>query len=245
MAHLFSKDSRILSLHEPHPSMLDISNKYIKGFVNESEVIKEFKHKRYFYFRKAQLEKKELYIESNNRLYSLIPVIKEIFEDYRIIHIVRDGREVVRSGMNRKYYTNNDVFFKKRIMALDFKNDEYYSQWNEMSSFEKTCWWWQKKDSIIYSQVKNCEKARTYKYEELFFSNDAQLFEELIRFIGIDDVTSQKKYFLQNRNKKINKNNLNNFPKWNEWNDEQKNKFNLIAGEHMQEMGYTNFLDIK
>lgn len=77
-----------------------------------------------------ELNKKEsnFYIESNNRFFSLIPVLWKLFPESKIVHIVRDGRDYVRSIMNRDHYTYKDkIFYKKdlRLKATDFPNDPY------------------------------------------------------------------------------------------------------------------------
>lgn len=79
------------------------------------------------------------YIESNNRLYSFINPLREIQPNAKFIHVVRDGREVVRSDMSRNFCT--DMYKRYRIAASYFPNDPYYNSLDQMDRFEKICWW--------------------------------------------------------------------------------------------------------
>jgi len=89
--------------HEPSPSIIKLRHKFGTGKISIEKAIKKFKRKKVGLYDSIQ---KPFYIESNPGLSSLIPVIKNIFPSYKIIHVIRDGRDWVRSTINRGIYSS-------------------------------------------------------------------------------------------------------------------------------------------
>ncbi|MFB6357344.1 MAG: hypothetical protein ABEJ65_12625, partial [bacterium] len=76
-----------------------------------------------------------IYLEANNRFFSLISELREIFGDLKIVHIIRDGRDYVRSGLSRPgnwhWYDDNDPWANRglRLKATMFPDDPYHDEW--------------------------------------------------------------------------------------------------------------------
>ncbi|MFX1352807.1 MAG: hypothetical protein ACFFGP_02475, partial [Promethearchaeota archaeon] len=49
---------------------------------------------------------KKCYIESNPYLCLLIPIIRNVFNNYKVVYIVRDGRDWLRSAISRGIYSS-------------------------------------------------------------------------------------------------------------------------------------------
>ncbi|MHA1724315.1 MAG: hypothetical protein ACTSXH_05675 [Promethearchaeota archaeon] len=104
LSHFFNTlSNEIDAQHEPSPSILKLRYQFGTGKFSLEKAIKKFKRERFELYTSIQ---KPIYIESNPGLSSLIPVIRKVFSSYKIIHIVRDGRDWVRSTINRGIYSS-------------------------------------------------------------------------------------------------------------------------------------------
>ncbi|GEM_PF-1553052 len=242
LAYLFNTLPNVISLHEPKPDFLRLGLDFATRRVSYN-----IAHAFFVKYRLPQIkkfsERYDVYIESNNRLFSLVPIISEVFKDKRfnlkIVHIVRDGRDVVRSGFSRDWYSIFDPF--PRLRAVDFPDDPWRSSWKNFDRFEKICWLWQKKDSIIYHDIGYFKNSITVKFEDIF--NPENEFEGLWRIVEfleltpfIEDSKIDIEAFMK---KKINKNPVYALPHWTQWPQQRLEQFWKIAGKHMKEVGYT------
>ena len=238
-----SLSPKIDSRHEPDPDFLKLGVNYARGLVSSERAVNAIAERRLWICDELRKNNKNIYIESNNRYFSLIPLLWEIFPDAKIIHIVRDGRDVVRSTMNRDFYTPRDgIYFRKkmRLQATEFPYDAYCSRWETMSQFEKVSWHWVRKDSFIHQTVKDDKRAITVKFEDIFNKESGyQRLWEMVDFmdIGIDKQIFQKQCVLS-MDKKLNVSKKEEFPRWQDWSFEQRKQFLDIAGEYMKVYQY-------
>jgi hypothetical protein len=89
--------------HEPKPNLLKLKWQFGTGKITLEKAMKIFQKEKMGLYKTI---KKPYYIESNPRLRYFIPIIKQIFPNYKIVHIIRDGRDWVRSAMNRGIYSS-------------------------------------------------------------------------------------------------------------------------------------------
>lgn len=136
--------------------------------------------------------------------------------------------------MNRNWYKSTDHTF--RLQAVDFIDDIYNSKWNSMNRFEKICWLWQKKDGIIYRDLKKSESFIQVKFKDIFENEKYVGLRKITNFLNLDFKNIDLSYF----NKKINATSKYKFPHWTDWNKEQINRFWEIAGNHMKKLKYEN-----
>ncbi len=234
LAKLLNNYSSVFSVHEPRPHFLRLGYNYAIGNSSFEEARKKIKKFRIIQLKKISVNNQTFYIEANNRLFSLIPVLKSIYPNSKFIHIIRDGRDIVRSGMNRNWYKSTDHTF--RLQAVDFIDDIYNSKWNSMNRFEKICWLWQKKDGIIYRDLKKSESFIQVKFKDIFENEKYVGLRKITNFLNLDFKNIDLSYF----NKKINATSKYKFPHWTDWNKEQINRFWEIAGNHMKKLKYEN-----
>ncbi len=244
LASLFNQFEHVIAFHEPRPHFLKLGNDFAAGKISSQKAMNKIERGRRITLKelKRQDPKIKVYVEANNRLFSLIPVLLTNFKGCKIIHIVRDGRDVIRSEMNR--FENRRHPFP-RLKATDFPADPYYEKWNDMSKFERVCWWWQKKDKIIYEAVKKRKNCVTIRFEDIFNEKSGYPgMKKIIDFINMDfdGHTELLNYNLilnsQTMNKKVNKPTDKNVPHWKHWDQNQIKQFKMIAGEHMKKYGY-------
>ncbi len=227
----FNYFNNILALHEPYPDFRKLSVNYARGKVSFNAAAKQIEKNRRLINYELKKKKINIYIESNNRFFSLLKPLRAVFPGAKIIYIVRDGRDYVRSGMSRNWYTASDK--NTRLRADMFPGDPYYEKWNKMNRFEKIAWRWQKKDGIIHDDIKTLDNTIKVTFEDIFLHPDNIGIYDITRFMGIDDAVVAER-LEKTKNQKINTNPKHAIPAWKSWDEEMKKAFDEIAASHMK-----------
>lgn len=233
LARFFNSFSDVYANHEPKPDFLGLSINYVRGDVTKEYAVKAIECGRRPMFRRIKRKGVAIYIESNNRFFSLLKPLQEVFDDFRLIHIIRDGRDYVRSGMSRSWYTDNDPYKGKRMEATYFEDDEYRDQWSDMTRFEKIAWRWQKKNNFIFRATKDMKNVLTLKFEEIFQTKDYEGIRKIAEYIGLPKEEVEQK-IEKMMSKKINATKEYKIPEWTEWGQDLMKKFDRIAGALMR-----------
>ena len=235
-AHFLDEFSNVYGLHEPEPDFLELAINYARNKVEKIEAIRRIEKNRRALCRSVKRQRLEKYVESNNRFFSLLEPLDKIFNgNLKVIHIIRDGRDYVRSGMSRNWYNDKDEFAKKdlRLKATYFPEDNYYNQWHQMSRFEKICWRWQKKDGFIYQNIDKIDNTIRVKFEDIFKTDDYKSVFTIAEYIGLPQNETER-MIDKMMGKEVNSTKEYAISKWTEWDDERIDKFDEIAGEHME-----------
>ncbi len=231
--YFFNQFDNVLAYHEPQPDFYDLGVEMARGNTDELKTKKIITANRKWVLKELDKKSARYYIEANHYLFSLIPIIKEIFPRPKFVHIVRDGREVLRSAYNRGWYRPASSY--DYLKATDFSDDSFFESWDNLSRFEKIAWYWQKKDRYICDILKEENNSLRIYFENIFDAeNNYAGMEKLINFLGLPS----KKFrdYLKN---KIRSSKSYELPHWTDWEDERKEKFNNIAGEHLKYHGYS------
>ncbi len=188
-----------------------------------------------------------LYVESNFQVVGLIDVLSEVFRDCRIIFVVRDGRDWVRSS----YCFGGGWYGPWHLMAsLDIgrlkaplcARDPWKKRWAEMNHFEKNCWLWRRKNAYAVECVKNTPEARLFKFEDIFKGSDRRETVSDILDFATDrggtrfEYNSQKVH--EQLDRKVNRSDPGEFPGWPDWSAERVRQFQRICGGLMDDLGY-------
>lgn len=217
-----------------------ISENYIAGKITEKEAIKLIYNSRYKYYSSI---KENLIIESYYAWYGLIDLVPKIFPNVKVIGIVRDPRDWVRSNMNwgTQYGTRDTVtkYGFQRANPKLFDDGQNKNNWKEWTVFEKLCWEWQ----FIVSHLLKDSSYQSYtcfRYEDLFLSqNRENNFMKLVQSItNWDNHNFNFKFDEKLLNKKVHKNISYDFPRWEEWDQEKGNILYKHCNELMQKIGY-------
>lgn len=211
------------SLHEPWPS-----------FRRRSYTIPARKHTLYekYYFkipriRRHNKREEDVYVETNYHLANCIPLIRDAFPNAITIHIIRDGKKVVTSWLNRYRYITNDHITPYSIG--DYHNQKYWKEWNPL---QKLSWYWKTVNEYAYSK----QPDLFLRFEDIFAGEKDSVFKILNKFSEIEYSEQGVTEFL---NQKVNKTKMKFFPDYNEWPKHWKDQFWEIAGDTMQKFGYT------
>lgn len=225
-SQLLDRSKNAYIVHEPVRSDF---RAYKEAFFSEGKAYRYFKNfrKKEIYLR-AKLKNATVYGEVNSVIRRHCNAIKKVFPEAKIFHLVRDGRDVVRSMMARKTMTSEDPNTKT---IEPIKEDPWFSKWEDMNRFERLCWYWDIENRYLHENI-----DITIYFEKLI--SDYEYFNEILleplklqipKDIWEEEVKSPK-----NITKK------HTFPHWSEWDPEKLESFNKICGETMKNLGYKN-----
>jgi len=196
---------------------LDAADRYIQGF-----------RKKEIYVRTRHLTP-GIYGETNGNLRCHAYAIQKAFPQATVLHLVRDGREVVRSHMSRRTMTSKNPF-SMRIHPV--KTDPWSARWAEMDRFARICWYWQEENSRLRKAI-----GKTVQFEKILSSYEYFHDEILEPCQIIIDKKAWEETSASPRNTTSNFQ----MAKWDDWTLEQQKVFREICGDEMAKCGYGSF----
>jgi len=151
----------------------NLSQNYISRKININQLVTQLINHREKFYKKIN---SNLIIESYSGWYGVIPGIQKLYKYYKIIIIIRDPREWIRSTINwQNIYGKKDFVQKLSFLKLERLNPEmtqdmnYSMDWKEYSKFEKLCWMYNSLYSIMLSEAKNDQNIEVVS--EQYISN--------------------------------------------------------------------------
>src|SRR5690606_10227720 len=125
---------------------------YLHG---DDEIVSEVLKEAFFASRKDLLGKSILsqkgYIETSPQNTFLAPVLLKLFGNIRFIYLYRDPRDVVISGMKRRWYDGHPSD-STRIVPKD--GTDYAQLWSKLTPFTKNLWLWNETNQWIINFLK-------------------------------------------------------------------------------------------
>lgn len=178
LAHFFDAHSaHVRAFHEPYPPLLELGLAAARGQITAAAAAAQIERDRRWYLSRLD---RPAYLEANNRLFALAPALQIAYPGAAIIHVVRDGRAVVRSGLARGWYGPADRF--PRLAATDFADDPWREAWAGWGAFEKNAWLWQKHNAIIRAGAAGAD-YHLFRFEALFAEGDDTAVRALMRVV--------------------------------------------------------------
>lgn len=168
----------------------------------------------------------QVYGEVNSYLRHHISALKNLWQP-QLLHLVRNGQDVVRSAMNRNIYTAKDKHHSGKITPR--AGDPWAAEWHNMHRFERVCWYWARTNDEIASH--NLPIAR---FEDVV-SSYASFAAQVLDVLGLD---LPRELWEAEVNKPLNPSQHKDFPAWPHWSDQQKAQFVAICGPTMARFGY-------
>ncbi len=222
LANLLHLDDRADVYHEPFDETVPCQYSYW----DRNFSYRYFKDFRIFdiYFRARH--DRDIYGEVNSHLRRFVEPIMSILPNARLIYLVRDGRDVVRSMYNR--FTMMPNAYDTRLIRPK-PGDPLYLVWDNLSRFTKLCWYWARENEYLLRIVGN-----PVRFEDLI--NDYEYFyKNVLRPTGLEiPYEVWNKY----RSIKLNISRRNLLPRWSEWSPSMKKVFEDLCGDLMLELGY-------
>jgi hypothetical protein len=190
-------------------------DRYMQGF-RKKEIFARMKH-----------IPSGVYGEVNSTIRCHANAIKNTFPNAVLIHLVRDGRDVVRSTAGRRTMTIKNPF---SLSIHPNSNDPWKDRWHDMDRFARICWFWQEENRRLRTSI-----GRTVQFEKILSSYE-YFSREILEPCGIhidEDVWLAAIATPQNISREFS------MPKWGQWTSEQQKNFREICGEEMEKCGYS------
>ncbi len=185
-----------------------------------------------------------VYVESSNYASHLIDELYRIF-DAKFVHLYRDGRDFVRSGLERNWYlplplrSRIKTWIRRRYLIDIGKSAVDYQLLPPIelkTRFEKIAWLWSEINKVILNSFSSIPMDRKFSLRLENFNIES--LTELHNFIGINIHQELLNKMLEIANSKPNKSKKNTIPHHSNWSDYEKQRFNAIAGDMMRTLGY-------
>jgi hypothetical protein len=167
-----------------------------------------------------------VYGEVNSGLRRHAEAIRTIFPKAALVHLVRDGRDVVRSMMSRRTMTIKDPF-TSRIHPTG--QDPWRTHWNKMDRFSRICWFWQAENSYLRTTV-----GKTVQFEKILSSYD-YFYNAILTPCQIFIDKKEWEIAVGSPNNRTSTFKMQN---WDTWTPKQQEVFREICGDEMAKCGY-------
>jgi len=187
----------------------------------------------------------QYHIEVNNMIKYYAKSIFIQFPEANFIHIIRDPRTHVQSGINRSYdrkINRFNVSFLNRFLKLYFpfwspRPTKYLLGRSEIDRlFEITVINWLECNKSYMELSKKTNKYYRIKFED-FIDNPLEIIQQILKISGYNDWQNidliKKAMILSQKNKSQNR-----FNHWKKWEDKYIFYLNNKCGELMNKFGY-------
>lgn len=231
-------------LNEARPSIRTESFMKWLGSYPESYIKKRVKHKREKLISQIT-ENRLVYIEGSPPASHLIGVLHLLFK-FRFIHLFCDGREFIRRAADRRWHEKPSLTqwiwtairrnFLLSIVGARKVDRRLIPPSKHKTKIEKLAWLWVEVNESILRQMAELPDSHKFslKLEEL----DEKKLIELHDFIGVKiypDIFSEMLDLLKKKQifagEPV-------FPSYSEWSEDEKKRFDEIAGDMMRRLGY-------
>lgn len=224
LANLLNKAAEAYVVHEPiRADFVAYRHAFHDATVAE-RYIKRFRKKE-MYLR-AYDRPITVYGEVNSVLRRHASALQQAFPDATLLHLVRDGRDVVRSMMARNTLLPDDP---STIGIRPVASDPWAEEWEKMDRFARLCWYWQVDNTYLRQTI-----GRTKQFEQILKSYDYFKSEILVP-CGLKIPHSS---WQQAVKKPSNATEQHQLPLWEAWSDAQQEIFLRICGDEMRKCGY-------
>lgn len=212
-------------VHEPIPSEQFYHAQALMYPDTAQEYLIKFRLREMAY--RIQQERCLRYGEVNGALRRHIVALKQVAPFFKIIHIIRDGMDVVTSILNRNTMTVRDkIYFRIIPPQKDISTDEWFA----MKRFQKICWMWAYENNFMREN-----SDLSVRFEDLI-SNYDYFKECLLKPLELDISYNIWKQFTE---RKVNATQGEKMHIYTNWSNSKKKFFWDICGKEMEIFQYT------
>jgi hypothetical protein len=243
LASMLSRDPRALVHHEPDPGDAKLlAMRYAGTFDTVADALLEQRFARLL--SEAEKRGAEIYGEANSFLRYESAWLENRFRP-TLIHLVRDGRDYVRSAYTRTVYTP----WEEQQPVVPRDGDTWAPRWAGLSRFQRLCWYWQHTNEMLAThhgapvQMERILGDYEYLRDRVLEPTGIHLSRaQWARAVSAPVNTSEqnrrmrllRRWILRRpRDEKIAP-----IPPWRSWDSELTEQFWEICGPTMQKMGY-------
>ncbi len=231
LADFLHQYGNITAVHEPKPSRIlrMWSMACLEGRVSPNYMAAAFSKKRQKLLNHVHAP---IYIESNPFIVGFVDVLKELFDDPIIIHVVRDPRTYTTSSINHGNTVGLKSFFNKYVPFW-----VYTPKGHKQSQLEpafRAAEHWQITNQTLRDYGKSNKNYYMFKFEEVFVG-DREKLGDLLKIIG-----APKNALNEFKNSKVprNKSKHRQIKAWQDWPEPTRQQIKKICGPLMKTYGY-------
>lgn len=171
-----------------------------------------------------RLTRHRVFLESSNRLFSMTEILSEEFPSAGFIHLYRDGRDFVNSGLNKTIWP--DVMHGPRL-----RYSSRLAGPADAGSFERACWYWRNYNERIADDLQG-RYALRLKFEDLIAGRIGELADFLNCPLSLATIppvnTKQDKKLAVKR-----------YESADDWPADFHATFDRVCGDTMRRLGYS------
>ncbi len=224
LAHLLNMAADAVVFHEPTPSDIDAYRRAFFRPEDAERYIASFRKKE-MYLR-TRLADFTIYGEVNSLLRRHLHALSHHFPAAGFLHMVRDGRDVVRTMMSTDALAPGDMW---TWWLRPHESDPFFAQWPTMDRFAKLCWYWRVENQHLRTSI-----GDTVKFEEV--TGNYECFEQrILRPFGL---VLPQSVWKQQSGVQRNATGTYRIPHWREWDAHHIRTFETICGDEMRANGY-------
>lgn len=230
LSGLLEKADESTAYHEPNVfedrSVMAISR---RNHDFSMEYIDNFR-KYEIYWRARKKPDNYLYTEVTGMLRYHAKALRRVFPEAKILLLVRDGRDVIRSIMTKsKFYAPGAAGAK----AISPSKDELeYPRWKSWGRFEKICWLWKDSYEILLEQIPGEDFIRL----ESVLTDYEYFQRQVLEKLNLDIPFEIWRKSVGQKSKNATR--VHSFPAYSEWTSSQKSFFQEMCGDLMDRFGY-------
>lgn len=203
LAHLFMKANNVFAYHEAEPQLFGLS-----ALAYSLKVTQNLEDKLVQVFQQGFLTaRKDLldlslycgrgYVETGPHATFLAPIILTLYHTAKFIFLVRSPKDVVRSGIRRKWYSGHH-YDSGRIQPRE--GSPFRQTWQDMDPIERNIWLWAETNRWIKDFLSTLPDSQhiTIRSEDIFNGQEDSI-QALYDFIGSEMPNRQKINRILNR----------------------------------------------
>lgn len=246
LAHVLREHPKLCSFHEAPPLLITEAYLRWSGRHDAEDV-----HDRLADARDTLIQQVErngfVYVESAQFLAHLIPELHDRYGG-RVVHLYRDGRDVVRSGLNKGWYAHGGpttpfYIWLRRMTQLPIGNvwvDSRLDPPSELETrFEKGAWLWREINASIFRGRNGVPDDHIFDLQLERFGEDT--LSDLLNFLGLSSEEAPIDNMLYVSEERPNRTEDHTFPPPSRWSGEKIERFWEIAGDMMAGLGYGEY----
>lgn len=192
LAAMIGLDSHVLCFHEPAPKLYAYARlAYLLGPAGASEesLVFALRQAREPLLRLSSLLRRT-YVESSPQMTFLAPHLFHLLPNARFIHLIRDPRDVVCSGLNRGWFQQTAADATRIVPADDTEEALHWPAW---SPLEKVAWLWRETNQWIIDFLAGVPATQQVQlFSEELFRGDTQTLKQLFETIGLRRPSERK-----------------------------------------------------
>jgi hypothetical protein len=250
IAHAMRVHPQVLALHEPRPGL-------------HREAYISWAGRRSARWLRGRLELKRsslveqtlangfVYLESAHFCSHLIGPLRDLFPGAKFVFLHRDGREFVRSGLERTWYRGNEesalghlAKFARHRLLLDVPKPGWDHRLTPPRQLraraERIAWLWAEINRSIEKGLAAVPKEDQFRLPLAALGPDS--LRALTEFMGVDVDGRILNEMMAVAARRPNKTPSRAVAPFDQWPDEEQRQFFRIAGEMMTQLGYPSRL---